>query len=158
MENRKSACDGVEQMFYNPTKARDTLSTLITDRRKSIEKVLPFLRKSPVFDDTDKDKLRSLSQMVASKEDAERALGAKSICRKRWEGVFDHVILKKANGTKPTRSRITVFSAQNTSGKSAERAHEDECSPKGVEGHVHPRAAISLCRHDHAGQRRQHER
>ena len=63
VENWKSACDGVEQMFYNPTKARNSNRTLINDRRKFIEKVLAFLRESPVFDDTDKDNLRSLSQM-----------------------------------------------------------------------------------------------
>ena len=48
VENRKLACDGVEQMFYNPTKDAGHIDrTLITDRRKFDREGIAFSAEKP---------------------------------------------------------------------------------------------------------------
>ena len=50
VEHRKIARDEVERRFYKQTQARNTVSTLVSDRQEGARKTIPFLTECDAFE------------------------------------------------------------------------------------------------------------
>ncbi|CAN0004018.1 unnamed protein product, partial [Pylaiella littoralis] len=100
VEHRKTARAQVVARFYKPTKARDAVTVLVRDRHPAVNEVISFLRSSHIFTDAGKERLVSLSGMVASKEVVDEILRAPERCLELWREVFK---------SGPTRLKIRTF-------------------------------------------------
>ena len=116
-ECRAKATREFDEHLSPEYKERDSVPGTIRDREGAMAKVVPWLRTSPAFFPEDADTLKSLTGVVATKEDEELMLRAGDISKTWWRETLTHHVLRKPGGTPVGRRRLRTFPAHNDSNR-----------------------------------------